>query len=604
MERARIWWTASAIITAMLAIALLMPIAPPPPELEPDLSLRATIHDAFARRMQIGTEIISTYGPWGILERGDTDPRTSSIVLIATSVVALLFVFALMTLARDAGTGPGVTSAIAVAASALLAAGGSDPRFLAVQFLGLLSCLVPKRSAWRESPLIALLAFIGLIKLSYLVVALFVVIMMVWIRRRLSYALLFGATLIVGWLAAGQRLSNFPAFIMRGAAVVAGYSGAQALPHPSAPALWFAIGGAAGLWLLTAFMERDVARTTAIAGALILAIKIGYVRYDEPHAATADTLLLFLAVGYLLLRVTHSRLAHLRRGLTLAAGLAIGVIIVADGPILADTFRADWSWLRDRETKMARLRSAASDVPFIRGTVDAYPWGSAALIAHGAAYAPRPIFESHLAWTPSLIALNTRHLQSPGAASWLWVSSGSIDRYPPLLQDGPSWPEIISRYDFDRRIGDHLLLRRRVPALVMTRIPIATLIGRFGQDLALPDPGDGLLWCSFDVAPSQRARLAALLARPARLTVRLTTASGDDIAHVIPVAMGSEGFILSPAIETTDDLDALTRARDARVLSSRRVVRICAGVESVVAHPFGERFTLRLERVAFAVSPR
>lgn len=604
MEKAWGWWLASAAVAAMLAVVLLVPVAPPAPELEPDLSLRATIHDAFARRMQIGTEIISTYGQWGILQRGDTDPRTSAVALIATGAVALLFALSLMMLARDAGAGPAVALAAVIAAASLLAAGGADARFLAVQFLALLSCLVARRSASREWPLVALVAFIGLIKLSYLVVALFIVAMMVWIRRRPSYALLFCGTLIAGWLAAGQQIGSVPAFVMRGAGVIAGYSGAQALPHPATPALWFAAIGAAGLILLAAFVERDVARTVAIAGALFLTIKIGYVRYDDPHAATADALLLFLAVGYLLVRLTHARLAHVRRGLTLGAGLAIGVIVIADGPMLADIVRADWNWLHDRDAKVAQLRSAETarisrDLPMVRGTIDAYPWGSAALIARGLGYAPRPVFESHLAWTPSLIALNTAHLAGPRAASWLWVSTGSIDGYPPLLQDGPSWPEIISRYDFDRRMGDHLLLRRRVVPIVMTRVPLATLIGRFDHDLALPDAGDGLLWCSFGVVPTTRSRLVALFARPPRLTVHLIAASGEDVVHVIPVAMGQEGFILSPAIDTTDQLEAIVRGRDARALPSRRIVRIRAGAEGLLTHPFGDTFTLRVERLLF-----
>jgi hypothetical protein len=509
-----------------------------------------------------------------------------------------------MTLARDAGAGPGVALAAVIAAAALLAAGGSDARFLAVQFLALLSCLLARRAASREWPLVALLAFIGLIKLSYLVVALFIIVMMVWIRRRASYALLFGVTLVIGWLATGQRISTFPPFVMRGAEVIAGYAGAQALPHPATLALWCAVGGAAGLVLLAAFVGREIARTVAIAGALILTIKIGYVRYDDPHAATADALLLFLAVGYLLVRLTHARLSHLRHGLTIAASMAVALIVAADGPMLVDVVRADWNWLHDRDAKMARLRAAATtrDLPLVHGTIDAYPWGSAAIIARQAGYAPRPVFESHLAWTPSLIALNTAHLQRAGAASWLWVSTGSIDGYPPLLQDGPSWPEIISRYDFGRRIGDHLLLRRRATPVVMTRVPVATVTGRFGHDLALPDAGGGLLWCAFDVVPTPASRLAALVAHPPRLTIHLITAAGDDIVHVIPVAMGKEGFILSPAIDTTDHLEAIVRGRGGRTLPFRRVVWIRVGAESIVSRPFGDTFTLRVERLAFTAA--
>ncbi|HEV2722444.1 MAG TPA: hypothetical protein VG323_20655, partial [Thermoanaerobaculia bacterium] len=57
-------------LALLLAVVLYVPIAPLGFEPEPDLSFRATTHDAFARRLQMGSDIVSTYGPWGILQRG------------------------------------------------------------------------------------------------------------------------------------------------------------------------------------------------------------------------------------------------------------------------------------------------------------------------------------------------------------------------------------------------------------------------------------------------------------------------------------------------------------------------------------------------------
>jgi hypothetical protein len=594
---------AAAVLTAMLAVVLFVPIALPPPEIEPDQSLRATIDDAFARHLQIGTDIVSTYGPWGILQRGDTDPRTARATIALTSAIALAFAFALLMAAHDAGAGPGRAALIVVAVAALLAAAGNDGRFLAVEYLALLWTLLPPRTA-REILLVALLAVVGLIKFSYLAAALFILVAIVCIRRRLVYLIVFGATFGLAWVGAGQRLAGLPSFLMNGAAVMAGYAGAQALPHAMTLELVSAIVGAAGLTLLVAFVERDILRTLAIAALLALTMKISYVRYDDAHALAAEALIPFIGISYVLIRANHPRLARARRGVVFAGAIAVAGIIAIDGQALVDRIANNWRWLHGRSQKIEQLRraEAGEKVPAVKGTIDAYPWGSAALISQGLAYSPRPVFESHLAFTPALAELNTQRLRGAAAPLWLWVSIESIDHYPPLLADGPSWLEIISRYDFASRERDHLLLRRRGMPIPIVRRVLATPRARFDEDLALPDAGDALLWCSIDVSPSPGERFAGIVARPSQLTIRTTSARGDQALTVAPVAMARGGFLLSPAVTSADAFEALVVSRDAHAIRPSRVTRIAVSTEGMTPAPFGDRFTLRVEAITFQLS--
>ena len=111
-----------------------------------------------------------------------------------------------------------------------------------------------------------------------------------------------------------------------------------------------------------------------------------------------------------------------------------------------------------------------------------------------------------------------------------------------------------------------------------------------------------MLWCSIDVSPLLTERLAGVVARPARLTMRLTAEGGDQTLRVLPAALAGGGFVLSPAVDSTTDLESLVGMRDARSVRARRVTRVIVSAEGTARHPFGDRFTLRVEAITFRSS--
>src|SRR4051812_13832379 len=61
----------------LMATALLLPFVPSTFESDPDLSWQVVLHDAFARHLHFGTDIVYTLGPFGFAFSG-YDPRTYS----------------------------------------------------------------------------------------------------------------------------------------------------------------------------------------------------------------------------------------------------------------------------------------------------------------------------------------------------------------------------------------------------------------------------------------------------------------------------------------------------------------------------------------------
>jgi hypothetical protein len=217
-------WLAAAFAIAMAAIVY-VPIAQPALEREPDLSFRVTTHDAFARRVQLGRDLVSTYGPWGILQHG-YDPRTDRAVLVASAFLAIAFGWGVFRLARDAKATPLAIAALVLSAVALTATGGLDGRFTVLIVLAALSMLEPW-SAARELPLVAILGMVALIKFTLLVFAVLVVVGVAVARRRFVHVVVFVAGLLGCWVVGGQRVAGLPGFLGAAWEVARGYGAAS-----------------------------------------------------------------------------------------------------------------------------------------------------------------------------------------------------------------------------------------------------------------------------------------------------------------------------------------------------------------------------------------
>src|SRR6185436_11171152 len=120
--------------------------------------------------------------------------------------------------------------------------------------------------------------------------------------------------------------------------------------------------------------------------------------------------------------------------------------------------------LERRMQALAAIR-AAVPLPSVPGTVDMIANEQSAVLAHALQYHPRPMFQDYGAYTPWLVELNRAHYRSPEAAEYLLFNPTPIDNRYPLLEQGTTINELLTRYDPLRLDQDLLVLKRRAEPL-------------------------------------------------------------------------------------------------------------------------------------------
>ena len=188
------------------------------------------------------------------------------------------------------------------------------------------------------------------------------------------------------------------------------------------------------------------------------------------------------------------------------------------------------------------------------GTSDIYSNGQSNLLASGLAWSPRPIIQSYSAYTPSLARMNAQHLEGASAPDNIFFRPEPIDGRFPALEDGASWPALLSlyapvAYDYEK---DLVWLRRDRAASAVAAGPVS-LAGRarLGEVVVLPDAP--ALWASVNVTPSLAGRFASIVAKTPLLHMTVKLSNGSNREYGFVPGMGQTGFLISPLVATTWD---------------------------------------------------
>jgi hypothetical protein len=205
--------------------------------------------------------------------------------------------------------------------------------------------------------------------------------------------------------------------------------------------------------------------------------------------------------------------------------------------------------------------------------VDVYPWDVSTVFAARLPYAPRPIFQSFSAYTPTLATRNAEHLRSRRAAENVLFDIESIDGRLPAMDDGGSWAPLWARYTLVADTGGFLWLRRRPTPLAE---PAPRLLGtartRLGDPIPLPRVACGAVWMQADLRPTLAYRLATVLWKGP--TVVMAEPTTGRSWRVIPAIVRS-GFPVWPVV---------TRRRHfAELMTSGRVTDAASAAPSAVS---------------------
>jgi hypothetical protein len=552
-----------------------------------DFSWELTLPWAFEQHLQFGRDIVFTYGPWGFLS-GGYYPPTFTLSVIAWIILSLVFWQAGWRVAGHFSNNRLFSWCWLMGFVGV--AGLSVDHFFDLRVVGLIVLLlflyffVEGRSVTAiQILLVVSLGMLSLAKFNILVEAIIVVGGIatdnVFRQRRFPWmALLFAGSVLCFWVAAGQRLDSIGPYLCNSWRITAGYT--EAMMQTGDNEIHAAAGFLLAATLLVALTGHvawkqhrhfGLLPVIGLGVILFLTFKLGYVRQDNMHKIAATLSLLLTALACL--AVTWPVLQREKLWLGWAGLILLGGILFLSSATFnneypKDRMLAQWVRTFSVQTILAPAKLLCNTgnlrkgyeaylavkirnefpIPPLEGDVDVYPWNQAALFAHGLRYHPRPVIQSYCAYTPELAELNAAHLRSDRAASNLLFEIQLLDDHFPSLDDGCSWPELLTRYDIKDTNGPFVLLKRCPVPREYHLTPFKDLAVHFDEPVMLPNTTNGPLWAEMEINKTILGSVVSTFYKPPILTLAVSLRDGRQLRSRMVPGMARGGFLLSPLI--------------------------------------------------------
>ncbi len=592
--------------TGVVLIALLLALVCIPVPYVPerangcDASWSAVLVHAHNSGWQFGKQIVFTYGPLGYLTTPFFSRSLLHARLLADIALALTVSLGVSLLAARAGMiARGLLILGFVFVSGNIISGSDLLIDIGILCFGLLGWVESgRRLCFLISLLVVLLVFAALEKVSFLFTAWFSITALtvdLLLRRTPGLALAlcvgFGGVFVAGWIALGQNLDSFPAFLVNSFGMAAAYDKVMGIQAASQVLAAAAITGCLTVLLLIvrafgAFANEENGRARRLVlcawlcGLLFITWKHGFVRADRLHV---EFFLGFVAVLALALNVlpnhqprTEAKLfglsviCWLLTLVTLQSAMFTGYLrnyVHRPWRCLVRNFQtlsqpaAYWQQRTeesDRECRRAHLPKLNSIVG--NSSIDVFGVDQAHVLFNRWRYRPRPVFQSYAACSAPLMKLNEQFYENSSPEYVLFrldpdFSSGHLRKFPPL-EDALVFRHLLINYEPVGAEGGFILLKSNSTERPHLRLLRAGSI-RAGERLDLSEYGDVNLWIEVQVAPTPAGRLKHFLYQPGeiRLTIWGRDSRGPAAEFGAPAPMIAAGFLASPLV--TDSFDML-----------------------------------------------
>lgn len=565
-----------------------------------DPSWMAALVEQTARGASQGRDVIFTGGPLSIVFSRYFHPDLAVIAVFASLLVFLLFVYSTYMIVRHA---PMPWLGVLLLAPLLLPAPPPDAYFFAVPVLFLAARLLAPPAARPVSSVLFVLASAVLVAAKFSVIPLVVLVAILLdvqglMRRRfLPHLLAFFLALFLIHVGTGSRAADFLLYLQMSLDTSSHYADAMSLTGNGLRLTLFLAGAITfamvlGLSFLRQVRQRGEAfRATALAlglaGFLFLSFKAGFVRFDM-HELAGWTGLVWVSALFLVFYPPVFVAPEARRLSRLAVvPLLVGVVgmvlaLIADRqPVPRLWARAVLAWeeaaytlraaadprtwweemQRGRAESIAAIRKTYP-LPEFEGTVDIIASRQAMLIANGSAFHFRPTVQEYTTYSPKTLAANRAFFEGPNAPENLLLAPGSIDRRFPTLAEGPLWSLFFSRYEVKGSAGGQVwMVKRKTPLPDLLGPPQGATLD-FGVPLPITQAGP--LFIEMDIRKTGLGSAASIVFRPPILTLMVTLSDGRRIPTRIVPAIAQGGFLLSPYVETVNDLKLLLHSPEAR----------------------------------------
>jgi hypothetical protein len=573
------------------------------PQGDLDHSWSTVLEYAFEHHFQFGKDIVFTYGPLGFLNTKSSQGHLVIQRLAFATFWSAVVAWAVIGVARQIVSAP--LRFVFLGWFLVFSYRGrlEQHAFLVMAY----GCTVlagdVRRNKGAAAVFLLLFGILALVKFSFFLAAtasvLVCAVMQLCHRDAKASTLivaLFGATFVVLWLVAGQDLQNLWPWVRGSLEITSGYTQAMTiLPKGSVFVASIAAGALflAMLWLIS--RSRPLSMSTVgllinVAFYVFLTWKLGFVRADR-HVSYF-LLSLPLLVGLLLIRPVQDSLPRKTR----VAFVFLYVSVVVLCSVAVDLQEAGTMLTKLREWPRHMLSNAGlvlssvtgdrleafpvsqldqnkergPDLPIAREligneSVDVVNYMQWAALANGLAYRPRPVIQGYSAYTPYLEELNRGFFRSNRRPSYLLLKMQTIDGRFPTLDDATALLCILNTYRPVARDGSFLVLKASGTAsddVGLTLVHEQRLA--FDEQLDLTPWNDAPVFMQVTVRPTLLGRAIKLLFQAPLLFLYTHHSEGKPTRYRFIPSMAERGFLLSPLLETNDDVIDLLMGEQGR----------------------------------------
>ncbi|CCD29572.1 conserved membrane hypothetical protein [Candidatus Glomeribacter gigasporarum BEG34] len=417
------------------------------------------------------------------------------------------------------------------------------------------------------------------------------------------------------WLISGQSLYGLPDYFLNISHVISGYSEAMSSTGGFYSQIPYYIIAVSSI-LLVIGKSKDIPYISraflllSFSLFLFISFKHGFVRHDA-HATIAGSAIIISAILFAVtLRHKYLFIVFFLSVLSWAYidKDFIGSSTKSFFENIKGTYMSAYDGIKARLFNKERLYenfnerlleiSQEGAIPRLNGTTDIYSYNQSYLLAAGNLWSPRPVIQSHGAYTPKLARLNELHLLSERAPNNIVFKVEPIDGRLASLEDGLSWPILIYNYIPFKLEKDFVYLRKKISRNVRpARTEILNQEHRLEETSRLPNT-ELPLFAEIDIHPTLLGRLLSFLYKPSALEISVKLNNGIKKNFRLVASMAKTGFLLSPLVENTTEFAYLFSNRNLLLDKNVQSVRVRSSDHTTLL--WNSRYRLKLSRLELA----
>jgi hypothetical protein len=616
------------LVLLITVIAVFIPLSPAMPETALDPSWKLGLNQAVERGLSFGKEIIFTMGPYLSIYTKSYYPATDFMTIVGALFLALSYWACLIFVLN------GVQWSWILVICFALAGLVHSPDGLFFSYpllvgLAVFKILFPEDGKIAENKsasfcvltlLFAALGLLPLIKCSMLilsaaVVALCSVFFVAKKRWGLAITCVLSplVSMVIFWMASGQSVMNLPHYLAEMMPIVFGYTDAMSSDGPIIELILYLFASFSLLFVISIQKQMPVMARVFLFSIyflfLFVSFKSGFIRHNNYHALIAGTSILFAA----LLLTSIPSVAGSKTFLPVIV-IALFTWFYIDGhrgeistrgvaSRLNFIYSSAWNGVKNRienrnwpkvefDTTMQNIRKQAA-FPVLRGTTDIYSHGQSYLIASGNNWSPRPILQSYSVYTPELSEINRKHLLGSQAPDNIIFKVEPLNKEIPSLEDGASWPVLLTNYRPIQMVKDFLFLKRKG---IITDVAWSDLKSEmrvpFGASVLLPNSNHPI-FAQIGIEPTILGRIVAAFFKPSQLKITFELKNGAKKQFRIIAGMAKSDFMISPLIENTAEFRMLYSSKN---LLNKKLVK------SIVIAPYSGKSLLWKDKYTIVFS--